>query len=73
MNWIQLCDDRGAGWECNMRLAERFGVTGVPKTLLVDPQGRVVKFGVRPMVTNKALDLETCLDGMFSSLEARSD
>ncbi len=56
-----------------MRLAERFGVTGVPKTLLVDPQGRVVKFGVRPMVTNKALDLETCLDGMFSSLEARSD
>jgi thiol-disulfide isomerase/thioredoxin len=73
LNWIQLCDDRGAGWECNMRLAERFGVTGVPKTLLVDPQGRVVKFGVRPMVANKALDLETCLDGMFSSLEARSD
>lgn len=67
--WIQVCDDRGAGWECNQRLAERFGVTGVPKTILLDPQGKVVKLGVRPLIPNKSLDLETCLDQIFSQEE----
>jgi len=64
--WPQLCDDRTIGWECNQRLAERFGVLGVPASLLVDPNGVVVKMGVRPLSPNKSLDLEECLGSIFS-------
>jgi len=71
LNWIQLCDDRGVGWECNLRLGERFGVTGVPKTLLIDPTGKVVRLGVRPMMSDKALDLEACLGEIFSDEQVR--
>lgn len=71
INWIQLCEDRGAGWECNLRLAERFGVTSVPRTLLIDPSGKVVKLGVRPLIQNKSLDLETCLQEVFSGHSTR--
>jgi len=35
MAWTQWVDDRG-------RLAEAFGVTSIPTTIVLDPQGRVV-------------------------------
>jgi thiol-disulfide isomerase/thioredoxin len=66
IEWPQLCDDRTIGWECNQRLAERFGVLGVPASLLIDPNGVVVKMGVRPLSPNKSLDLEECLKNIFS-------
>lgn len=61
ITWTQLCDDRAIGWECNQRLAEQFGIQGVPASLLVDPNGVVVKMGVRPLSPTKSLDLEECL------------
>jgi thiol-disulfide isomerase/thioredoxin len=67
MTWTQLCDDRAIGWECNQRLAEQFGVLGVPASLLVDPNGVVVKIGVRPLSANKFLDLEECLNTVFKT------
>lgn len=69
--WLQLCDDRSIGWECNQRLAEQFGVLGVPASLLIDPNGVVVKLGVRPLCANKALDLEECLASLFSKQQDR--
>jgi len=67
LTWTQLCDDRAIGWECNQRLAEQFGILGVPSSLLVDPNGVVVKIGVRPLSPNKSLDLEECLNTVFKT------
>ncbi len=69
MTWTQLCDDRSIGWECNQRLAEEFGVLGVPASMLLDPNGTVVKIGVRPLSPNKTLDLEECLQAIYSNRE----
>lgn len=71
MTWTQLCDDRAIGWECNQRLAEQFGIQGVPASLLVDPNGVVVKLGVRPLSSNKSLDLEECLNAALLNWETK--
>jgi thiol-disulfide isomerase/thioredoxin len=70
ITWTQLCDDRAIGWECNQRLAEQFGILGVPASLLIDPNGVVVKMGVRPLSPNKSLDLEECLNSIYHSRPA---
>ncbi len=63
--WIQLCDDKSAGSDCNKRLSDRFGIEAVPTTLLIDPDGRVVAMGVRPLAGASELDLEQWLQKLL--------
>lgn len=59
--WIQLCDDKSAGEECNQALYERFGIQAVPTTLLLDTEGRMVAMNLRPLSSDLNLDLEQWL------------
>jgi len=59
--WLQLCNDKTAGSECNQELADRFGIQAVPTTLLLDTEGRVVAMGLRPLASSPEHDLEKWL------------
>jgi len=59
--WLQLCEDKSAGIECNKALVDRFGIQAVPTTLLVDKEGRVVAMGLRPLSGDREHDLEQWL------------
>ena len=56
--WLQLCDDKTAGNECNQVIADRFGVEAIPSTLLIDQEGKVVALRVRPLISDAERDLE---------------
>jgi thiol-disulfide isomerase/thioredoxin len=64
--WIQLCDDKTAGEECNQGIADRFGVEAIPTTILIDQSGKVVALGVRPNISDAKRDLESWLEDLLA-------
>ncbi|MBL8892469.1 MAG: TlpA family protein disulfide reductase [Planctomycetaceae bacterium] len=64
--WVQLCDDKTAGEECNQRIADRFGIEAIPTTILMDQSGKVVALGVRPLVGDPKRDLESWLQDLLT-------
>jgi thiol-disulfide isomerase/thioredoxin len=64
--WIQLCDDKTAGEECNQGIADRFGVEAIPTTILIDQSGKVVALGVRPLISDAKRNLESWLEDLLA-------
>ncbi len=59
--WVQLCHQATASSACNDILSDRFGIQSIPTTMLLDADGKVIKFGVRPLAGDLEYDLETVL------------
>lgn len=51
--WIHICHHLVDG---NDALAEKFSISSVPTTMLIDQSGRVIQLGVRPLSPPNAID-----------------